>query len=265
MIGAIIGDIVGSRFEFNNHRSKDFELFSDKCFFTDDTIMSLAVCHALMHSSSDRSDLPDVCVSSMQTIGRPYPHCGYGGRFHGWIYSDHPEPYNSFGNGSAMRVGGCGWVGNSIDEVRQLSHAVTAVTHNHPEGLKGAEATAVAIYLARTGSDIQQIRSYITEHYYKIDFTIDGIRDTYMFNETCQDTVPQALQAFFESRDFEDALRIAISTGGDSDTLAAITCSVAEAYYGVPQSIRKSAESYLDKPMMKLLRDFESKWPGKEA
>ena len=164
-----------------------------------------------------------------------------------------------------MRVGGCGWAGNSIDEVRQLSHAVTAVTHNHPEGLKGAEATAVAIYLARTGSDIQQIRSYITEHYYKIDFTIDGIRDTYMFNETCQDTVPQALQAFFESRDFEDALRIAISTGGDSDTLASITCSVAEAYYGVPQIIRKSAESYLDNPMMKLLRDFESKWPGKEA
>lgn len=263
MIGAIIGDIVGSRFEWNNYRSKDFDLLPHQCFFTDDSVMSLAVCDALMRCRPDFSDLSEQAVHSMQEIGRPYPDCGYGGSFHKWMYSDDPHPYNSYGNGAAMRVSGCGYVGKSLEEVRLLSKAVTEVTHNHPEGIKGAEATAVAVYLARTGKSLVEIQDYITKNYYPIDFTLNSIRDSYRFNETCQNTVPQALEAFFESTDFEDAIRNAISIGGDSDTLAAITGAIAEAYYGVPASIRKLALTFLDKRLLKILMDFESFYPAK--
>lgn len=263
MIGAIIGDIVGSRFEWNNHKSKDFELFTDKCSFTDDSVMSLAVCDALMRSSPDRSDLGEQAVRSMREIGRPYPRCGYGGSFRRWMYSDDPQPYNSFGNGAAMRVSGCGYVGSSIDEVKALSRAVTEVTHNHPEGIKGAEAVAVAVFFARTGKNKDEIRDYMVKNYYTLDFTLDGIRDTYKFDVTCQGTVPQALEAFFESTDFEDAIRNAISIGGDSDTLAAITGSIAEAYYGVPSEIREKAVSFLDERLLKILREFESLYLSK--
>lgn len=263
MIGAIIGDIVGSRFEWNNHRSKDFDLLPHQCFFTDDSVMSLAVCDALMRCRPDFSDLSEQAIHSMQEIGRPYPNCGYGGSFHKWMYSDNPHPYNSYGNGAAMRVSGCGYVGKSLEEVRLLSKAVTEVTHNHPEGIKGAEATAVAVYLARAGKSLVEIQDYITKNYYPIDFTLNSIRDSYRFNETCQNTVPQALEAFFESTDFEDAIRNAISIGGDSDTLAAITGAIAEAYYGVPASIRKLALTFLDKRLLKILMDFESFYPAK--
>ncbi|MGN0115824.1 MAG: ADP-ribosylglycohydrolase family protein [Acutalibacteraceae bacterium] len=261
MIGAIIGDVVGSRFEWDNNRSKDFELFADNCMFTDDSVMSLAVCHALMQSKSDYSDLSEQAVQSMQSIGRHYPYCGYGSFFYHWIKSDNPKPYNSYGNGAAMRVSGCGYAGKSVEQVKQLSKAVTEVTHNHPEGIKGAEATAVSVYLARTGKSMTEIRDYITENYYPLDFTIDGIRETYQFNESCQNTVPQALEAFFESTDFEDAIRNAISVGGDSDTLAAITGSVAEAYYGVPTNIREKALTFLDERLNRILSDFESRYP----
>ena len=157
MIGAIVGDIVGSRFEWNIHKLKDFELFTEQCFFTDDSVMSLAVCDALMKCRFDYSDLSEQAVKSMQGIGRSYPDCGYGGVFGGWIYSDAPAPYNSYGNGAAMRVSACGYVGNSIDEVKRLSMAVTEVTHNHPEGLKGAEAVAAAVFLARSGMNMAEI------------------------------------------------------------------------------------------------------------
>lgn len=263
MIGAIIGDIVGSRFEWDNHRSKDFELFTDECSFTDDSVMSLAVCDAIMQSSSDRGNLGEQAVRSMQEIGRPYPHCGYGGSFRGWIYSDDPQPYNSYGNGAAMRVSGCGYAGNSIDEVKRLSRAVTEVTHNHPEGIKGAEAVAVAVLLARTGRSMGEIRDHIEKNYYTLDFTLDDIRETYHFDVTCQGTVPQAFEAFFESTDFEDAVRNAISIGGDSDTLAAITGSIAEAYYGVPSEIREKAVSFLDERLLEVLTEFEKKYPPK--
>lgn len=263
MIGAIIGDIVGSRFEWHNHRSKDFELLHHECFFTDDSLMSLAVCDALLRSEPDYSNLGDTAVESMQRIGRPYPHCGYGGSFFRWIYSDNPQPYNSYGNGAAMRVSGCGYAANSITEAAELSKAVTEITHNHPEGIKGSEATTVAVYLARTGSSLEETRNYIVKHYYPIDFTLDEIRDHYCFNETCQDTVPQALEAFFESNGFEDAIRNAISIGGDSDTLAAITGAVAEAYYGVPDTIRTRATAFLDKRLHKILLEFEKKYPAK--
>lgn len=259
MIGAIIGDIVGSRFEWDNHRSKEFELFTGDCFATDDSIMTLAIGKALMESQSSWNDLGDQAVRCMQEVGRPYPRCGYGGRFRDWIYSDHPKPYNSFGNGAAMRVSACGFVAHSLEEAKALSRAVTEVTHNHPEGLKGAEATVVAIYMARTGSTIEEIREVIDQVYYPMNFTLDEIRDTYAFNETCQDTVPQALEAFFESTSFEDAIRNAISVGGDSDTLAAITGGIAEAYYGVPDSLKQQALVYLDERLLKIYTAFQSK------
>ena len=263
MIGAIVGDIVGSRFEWNNHKLKDFELFTEQCFFTDDSVISLAVCDALMKCKPDYSDLSEQAVKSMQGIGRSYPDCGYGGVFGGWIYSDAPAPYNSYGNGAAMRVSACGYVGNSIDEVKRLSMAVTEVTHNHPEGLKGAEAVAAAVFLARSGMNMAEIRNYITTNYYSIDFTLDEIRDSYRFNETCQETVPQAIAAFLESTDFEDAIRNAISLGGDSDTLAAITGSIAEAYYGVTQKIREKAIAFLDERLSAILLKFEEKYSAK--
>lgn len=263
MIGAIIGDIVGSRFEWDNHRSKDFEFLTYKCFFTDDSIVSLAICEALMICKRDFSYLSDQVVKSMQVIGRAYPSKGYGGMFRKWMYSDSPEPYNSFGNGAAMRVSACGYVATSIKEAKLLSHKVTTVTHNHPEGIKGAEAIAVAVFLARSGKNILEIRDYIDKHYYPINFMLDGIRETYQFNETCQETVPQALVAFFESFNFEDAIRNAVSIGGDSDTLAAITGSVAEAYYGVPTHIRKHALTFLDERLLKILLEFENLYPAK--
>ena len=263
MLGAVIGDIVGSRFEWNNYRAKDFTLFHPKCFFTDDSIITLAVAEALLRSGPDYTDLREQTVRCMQEIGRPYPRSGYGGRFFGWMYSDNPQPYNSFGNGSAMRVSACAYAAKSLEQVKQLSLAVTDVTHNHPEGIKGAEAAAVAGYLARNGADLSEIRAHICENYYPLDFTLDEIRPTYQFNETCQDTVPQALEAFFESTSFEDAIRNAISVGGDSDTLAAITGGVAEAYYGIPSALREEAIGYLDTRLLDILTEFESVYPPK--
>lgn len=177
-----------------------------------------------------------------------------------WIYSDDPRPYNSFGNGAAMRASACGFAADSLEEAIKLSKAVTEVTHNHPEGMKGAEATTVAIFLARQGKGIPEIRDYIDKHYYPMNFTLDGIRDSYKFNETCQATVPQAIMAFFESTDFEDAIRNAISIGGDSDTIAAITGGIAEAYYGVPADIRRHALTFLDKPLLGILNAFEARF-----
>lgn len=261
MLGAIIGDLVGSRFEWNNIKTKDFDFLTYKCFVTDDSIMTLALAKAILESAPDYSNLSQKSVEYMQSIGRNYPDCGYGIAFSEWIFSDDPHPYNSFGNGAAMRVSAAGFAAGSLEEAKLLSRKMTEVTHNHPEGLKGAEATAVAIYMARTGSSILEIRDYIEQHYYPLNFTLDGIRPTYRFNETCQDTVPQALMAFFESTSFEDAIRNAISIGGDSDTLAAICGGVAEAYYGIPADIRKHALTFLDELLLQILIEFENKYP----
>lgn len=264
MLGAIIGDIVGSRFEWNNNRSKAFEFLTHAqgCAITDDSIMTLAVAQAILDCAEDYSDLAQATIVQMQALGRryPYPKGGYGGRFSMWIRSSNPMPYNSWGNGSAMRVSACGFAAKSLQETIALSRKVTEVTHNHPEGIKGAEATAVAIYLARTGCSLPEIRNYITAHYYAIDFKLDDIRETYEFNESCQDTVPQALEAFFESTSFEDAIRNAVSIGGDSDTVAAITGGIAQAYYGIPAEIRKSALTFLDEYQLNILNDFEGKY-----
>ena len=250
MLGAIIGDIAGSRFEFDNRRSKEFELFAPSCRPTDDSIMTIAVAQALMESGEDAEALSHCAVDWMQELGRRYPNCGFGGMFRRWIHSDDPAPYGSYGNGAAMRISPVGFYARSEDEVKRLSRAVTAISHDHPEGLKGAEATAMAIYLARTGMDKAQIRERIERDYYRIGFTLDEIRPTYRFNETCQNSVPQALEAFFESESFEDAIRNAISIGGDSDTIAAIAGGIAEAYYGIPEEIAKGAESYLESAVL---------------
>lgn len=261
MIGAIIGDIVGSRFEWDNIKTKDFDFLTYKCFFTDDSVMSLAVAKALLDCGGNYSNLGDITVKAMQAIGRPYPNCGYGEMFNRWMYSENPTPYNSYGNGAAMRVSACGFAAKSLDEAISLSHQVTAVTHSHPEGIKGAEATAVCIFLACEGKSIPEIRDYVNAHYYPMNFTLDGIRESYQFNETCQNTVPQAIMAFLESTSFEDAIRNVISIGGDSDTLAAITGGIAEAYYGVPKEIRKHALTFLDERLLKILSDFENTYP----
>jgi type I restriction enzyme M protein len=246
MLGAIVGDIVGSRFEFDNIKTKDFDFFREECFVTDDSIMTLAIGKAIMECNGDYTDLGKKAIKCMQQIGRPYLNCGYGGNFYNWMYNDEPRPYNSFGNGAAMRVSGCGLVADSLEQAKELSARVTEISHNHPEGIKGAEATTVAIFLAREGKTIPEIRDYIDRNYYPMNFTLDEIREGYLFKETCQDTVPQAIEAFLESTDFEDAVRNAISLGGDSDTLAAIAGSIAEAYYGVPEAIEKEAVGHLD-------------------
>lgn len=261
MLGAIIGDIVGSRYEWHNIKTKEFDFFGAHCHMTDDSYMSLAVANALLLRTDDDKDLSTKAVEEMQRIGRAHMNCGFGGRFKGWLASDNPQPYNSFGNGSAMRVSACGFAADSIEQAKQLSLAVTRVTHDHPEGIKGAEAVATAIFMARNGSDMTDIREYICDNYYKLDFSLDDIRDTYTFDVSCQGSVPQAFEAFFESTCFEDAIRNAISIGGDSDTIAAITGSIAEAYYGIPDAIREKALSYvIDESYRKIISEFESKY-----
>jgi ADP-ribosylglycohydrolase len=261
MLGAIIGDIIGSRFEFNNHLNKDFELFADGCFATDDSIMTLAVAKAIMEATKAKAAvsqdndydfntvLSDLTVKYMQEIGRKHPDCGYGGMFARWVFSKNPGPYNSFGNGAAMRISPAGFAAQSVSEAISLSEMVTAVTHNHDEGIKGAEATAVAIFMARQGCMKSEISDRITRDYYPLGFRIDDIRSKYHFNETCQETVPQAIECFLEATSFEDAIRTAISLGGDSDTIAAITGAIAEAYYGIPENIKEKALGYLDEEL----------------
>ena len=276
MLGAIIGDIVGSCFEFNNHRSKDFELFAEGCFATDDSIMTLAVAKAIMETTREMAKktvktplipgydhnfdfhdlLSDLTVKYMQEIGRKYPDCGFGGMFYKWVFSTNPEPYNSFGNGAAMRVSPAGFAAKSESDAEQLADSITAVTHDHDEGIKGAAATAAAIYMAREGAIKSEIRDRISRDYYVLDFKIDDIRPTYRFNETCQETVPQAIECFLESTSFEDAIRTAISLGGDSDTIGAITGAIAEAYYGVPDKIKEKALTYLDEELLAIYDEW---------
>lgn len=231
MYGAIIGDIVGSKYEFNAIKTKDFPFVSQGCAFTDDTVMTVAVANALLRSRAENRPFKPMLVQEMQSLGRKYPYAGYGGLFSSWLFDADPQPYNSFGNGSAMRVSPCGLIAVTLDEAIALAKASAEVTHNHPEGIKGAEATAAAIFLARTGSSKDAIGEYVCDHYYSLSQTLDEIRPIYRFNETCQDTVPQAIMAFLESESYEDAIRNAVSLGGDSDTLAAITGAIAWSYY----------------------------------
>lgn len=258
MIGAIIGDIVGSIYEFNNIRTKDFMLFSPDCFFTDDTVMTVAVFKALEKSCKrGYKNLEQNVIKEMQKYGKLYPDLSYGNSFRHWLKEKEPKPYNSYGNGSAMRISPVAYFANSLQEVITLSKIVTKVSHNHPEGIKGAEATAVAIWLALNKKSKEEIKNYIEENYYSLDFDYEDLKKNYRFNETCQDTVPQAIYCFLISESFEDCIRTSVSIGGDTDTLCAISCAIAEAFYGLPENIKNSALSFLDKRILKDLKKIK--------
>lgn len=285
MLGAIIGDIVGSIYEFDNIKTKEFEFFQENMGLTDDSVMTLAVAKALMDTLetgneegfknlsreiseeklkliqnkfgseiNPKTELEANAILRMVEIGNKYPYMSYGTRFRYWL--EEPIPYNSFGNGSAMRVSPVAYVAKNIEEVKFLSREVTKVSHNHEEGIKGAEATAVAIFMAKKGSSKEEIKAEM-EKYYNLDFNYEDLVKNYGFDETCQGTVPEAIYIFLESKDFEDAIRTAISIGGDSDTLAAIVGSIAEAYYTIPDVIREKALSYMDSFERKIYDEFE--------
>ena len=262
MYGAILGDIIGSPFEFDRgDKTKDFKLFSRRSHFTDDSVMTLAVCEALLKVGQDATvkEIEDAVITNMQSWGRRYPHEGYGGYFRRWLTARHPEPYNSFGNGSAMRVSAAGWLYDSLEKTRVVAKATANVTHNHPEGIKGAEATASAIFMARNGSSKEEIKKYIeNEFHYDLNRTLDEIRPSFHMDETCQKTVPEAIIAFLEARDFEDAIRNAVSLGGDTDTLGAITGSIAEAYFGISETLISECRNRINKDMRDIVDAFYS-------
>ena len=260
-IGAIIGDIVGSPFEFDRgNKSEDFPMFSESSYATDDTIMTLAVAEGLVlaHGQSIEA-IRDSVIKRMVSWGTQYPRAGYGARFGGWI--DNPKPYGSFGNGSAMRVSSVGWLYNTLEDVMVYAKLTAEVSHNHPEGIKGAQATAAAIYLARTGVTKSDIKKHIENTFgYDLTRTLDDIRPKYYHVETCQETVPEAITAYLEGNSFEDVVRKAVSLGGDCDTLTAIAASIAEASYPVPDWIRKEAFKRLDVPMRACIEKLETFW-----
>lgn len=280
MLGAIIGDIAGSVYEWNNIKTKQFPLFREDCRFTDDTVMTCAVAEAVM-KGGEKDDF----IDAMKKYGRMYPNAGYGGRFRQWLVSDSREPINSFGNGSAMRVSPCAWImdcgfcartGMWPTTARGIARLSAEVTHNHPEGIKGAMAVTDAIFMSRyyfggycgdyeepIDKDPKECKKRIKDHIeqtygYDLSRTLDEIRPTYQFNATCQGSVPEAIIAFLESTDFEDAVRNAISLGGDSDTIAAIAGSIAEAAYGIPETIKTKALSYLDEPLKEVVRQWQT-------
>ena len=265
MIGAILGDIIGSRFEFNNYLGKDFELLTRRCEFTDDTVMTCAVAEALMDSREDYSDLSEKAVAAMQRLGRLYPNAGYGARFYHWVFAKKPQPYNSCGNGSAMRISPAGFAARDVEEAKRLSAAVTCISHDHPEGMKGAEATAVAIVMARQGKSKEEIRAQM-EKYYDLSTSVDAFRRAWDGHgrEICQVSMPQALACFFEGEDYEDVIRNCISIGGDSDTIAAIAGGIAEAYYGVPEELKARLADFLPPDLMGICKAFDA-WTEKRT
>ena len=271
MYGAVLGDIIGSPYERHNKKSKDFPLFSRYSRFTDDTVMTLAVAAGFMSVFSDpdsqiydgnyvnddnKSLVEKAVIRSMKTLGLRYPNAGYGGSFRNWLENG-TGPYNSWGNGSAMRVSPAAWICSSIDKARELAGLQAAVTHDHPEGIKGAEALVSAIFIARAGGTKDDIRAYVTDEFgYDLSRTCDSIRPGYRFDVSCQGSVPEAIIAFLDSKDFEDAVRNAVSLGGDSDTIGAMAGSIAEAYYGVPGGLKKKCESILPPDLREILKEF---------
>ena len=262
MYGAILGDMIGAPYEFNRgDKTKDFPLFVKESQFTDDTVMTIAVAEALMDSDGKSDDeVRHVLVAKMQDWGHRYPYAGYGGRFRVWLRTKNPKPYGSFGNGSAMRVSSVGWLYDSLEETRRMARITAEVTHNHPEGIKGAEATASAIFLARTGSSKEDIRDYIIREFdYDLSCTCDQIRPAYHMDESCQGSVPEAITAFLEGTDFEDVIRTAVSLGGDTDTIACIAGGMAEAFYGVSEELKTECRKRLDEDILAVLDHFMEK------
>lgn len=261
MYGAILGDIIGSPYEFDRgNKSKDYPLFSPNSAYTDDSVMTLAVADAFLSLSPEAAD-KDIrrrLIQSMQTYGRKYPYAGYGGMFRRWLKDSNPQPYGSYGNGSAMRVSSAAWLFDDLETVRHMAQLSAEVTHNHPEGIKGAEAIASAIFLARAGSTKAEIKNYIEQQFhYDLSRTCDEIRPTYRHVESCQETVPESIPAFLEGNSFENVIRTAVSLGGDCDTLTAIAGSIAEGFYGVPEELKQQCRERLPEDLRKVLQRFE--------
>lgn len=260
MLGAIIGDIVGSRFEFDRPGwTKEFRLFAKGCEFTDDTVMTIGVAEGLMNAGvdADEKTVKENLVKSMQKWGRMYPDAGYGARFIHWVFSDDPEPYNSLGNGSAMRVSSVGWLYPTLERTLEVARWTAEVSHNHPEGIKGAECTAAVIFLARMGNPKEIIKDYILSHYdYDLSESLEDMRKRHRHDETCMDSMPKALVSFFDGTSFEDVVRNAVSLGGDTDTIAAIAGAMAEGFYGVPEEIRKEVDNYILQKMQPVIDRF---------
>lgn len=269
MLGAIIGDVVGSRFEFDRGgKTKDFELFTKEDCFTDDTCMTIAVAEALLSAGMDADvrTIKSSVIKSMKKWGYAYPNAGYGGRFYQWLfYYKNPKPYGSYGNGSAMRVSSAGWLYDSLERTREVAGATAEVTHNHPEGIKGAECTASVIFLSRTGASKEYIKEYVVSEFgYDLSESLDQMRKRHAHIESCQDSLPKALVSFFEGKSYEDIIRNAISLGGDTDTLAAIAGAMAEAYYGIPVSIVVKGKEYLPDDMLEVVDCFNKHLHGTE-
>jgi len=250
ILGAIAGDIIGSAYEWHNVKTTDFPLFGKRTSFTDDSVLTVATMDSILHQTD--------FAQSYQNFGKAYPDAGYGGFFFDWIDEDNPTPYNSWGNGSAMRVSPVGWACNTLDEVLDLAERSAEVTHNHPEGIKGAQAAASAIFLARTGKTKAEIKQFVEQTFkYDLNRTLDEIRPDYQFDVSCQGSVPEAIIAFLESTDFESAIRLAISLGGDSDTIACITGGIAEAFYGeIPENIIENSLRVLPAEFIKTIEEF---------
>ena len=262
MIGAILGDIVGSPYEFDQgEKIKDFgPLFIEESVFTDDSVMTIAVADGLMKAGlgADSEVIKASLIKSMKEWGRRYINAGYGGKFIRWLISDDTEAYGSWGNGSAMRVSSAGWIYDTLERTREVARLTAEVTHNHPEGIKGAEATASAIFLARTGKPKDEIKKYIVDEFgYDLSRTLDEIRPNYRHVESCQETVPEAITAFLEGNDFEDVVRCAVSLGGDCDTLTCIAAGIAEAYYGIPTEYKKETLNRIEDDMREVYERFE--------
>ena len=265
MYGAILGDMIGAPYEFDQgDKTKNFPLFVKESQFTDDTVMTIAVAEALMDAEGKSEDeIRQALVRSMQDWGRRYPYAGYGARFSMWLQQKDPSAYGSFGNGSAMRVSPVGWLCDSLKETRRIARITAEVTHNHPEGIKGAESTASAIYLARTGRGKEEIRDYIIREFdYDLSRTCDEIRPAYHHVESCQETVPEAITAFLEGVDFEDVIRTAVSLGGDCDTLTCIAGGIAEAFYGVPEKLKEECRNRMDRDTLAVVDRFMEKIKG---
>lgn len=258
LLGGIAGDIIGSIYEFNPVRFKDFELFKSNSTYTDDTVMTIANAEWLLSKG--------VLMDIMRKYGHKYPGAGYGGMFYDWLKSRCPKPYNSFGNGSAMRVSPVGWAFDTLEETLEAAKQSAEITHNHPEGIKGAQATAACIFMARTGKSKQEIKEYVeTKFCYDLSRTCNEIRPTYQFNESCQGTVPESIIAFLESTDFESAIRLTVSLGGDADTMGAITGAIAEAYYNViPEHIKNEVLKRLPEEFINVLGEFYNRFISKE-
>ena len=260
MLGAIIGDVVGSRFEFNNIKTKEFELITDKSTYTDDTVLTVAIMDWLLHAENRNGKN---AAMYLRKWGRKYPNAGYGTRFVRWLHDDNAKAYNSCGNGSAMRISPVGWISNNLMEVAVMSFVATMITHNHPEGVKGADVTAKLICMARNGKSKEEMKAFAEKHY-DINFDYNElVKNYYHGEETCQVTVPQALYCFFISNSFEDCLRTTVSIGGDTDTLCAISCAIAEAYYGqISAQLIEKVKEKLPSDMIKVIEEFKEKYGG---